>query len=116
MFDATCEVLQNAIEDGNYSLRGNANSAYDILTSFEFIFLLHLMRDILVVTHDLCHALQCKNQDILNVMSLVSTTKSLLQRMRESSWDGFFKEVTSFCEKHGIIVLNMTNLYIPRRG
>jgi len=38
MFDATCEVLQNATEDGNYSLRGNANSAYDILTSFEFFF------------------------------------------------------------------------------
>ena len=33
MFDATCEVLQNAIEDGNYSLRDDANSAYDILTS-----------------------------------------------------------------------------------
>ncbi|KRH16126.1 hypothetical protein GLYMA_14G133900v4 [Glycine max] len=94
MFDATCEVLQNATEDGNYSLRGNANSAYDILTSFEFFFF---------------------NQDILNVMSLVSTTKSLLQRMRESSWDGFFKEVESFCEKHEIIVPHMTTLYIPRR-
>ena len=75
MFDATCEVLQNAIEDGNYSLRGDANSAYDILTSFEFIFLLHLMRDILVVTNDLCHALQCKNQDIFHAMSLVSLLK-----------------------------------------
>ena len=82
--DATCEVLQNASEDGNYSLHGDANGAYDILTSFEFIFLLHLVIDILVVTHDLCHALQCKNQDISNAMYLVSKTKSLLQKMKES--------------------------------
>jgi len=61
MFDATCEVLQNAIEDGNYSLYGDTSTAYNILTSFECIFLLHLLRDILVVMHDLCHALQCKN-------------------------------------------------------
>jgi len=30
--------------------------------------------------------------------------------MRESGWDRFFKEVTSFCEKHE------TTFYIPRRG
>ena len=77
------KFFQNAIEDGNYSLCGDANSAYDILTSFKFIFLLHLVRDILVVTYDPCHALECKNQDILNAMFLVSTTKSLLQKMRE---------------------------------
>lgn len=34
------------------------------------------MRDILAITHDLCHALQCKNQDLLNAMSLDYTTNS----------------------------------------
>ncbi|RDX67413.1 Zinc finger MYM-type protein 1, partial [Mucuna pruriens] len=95
-----------ATEEGNYSSFGDANSTYDIITSFEFIFLLHLMRDILAITHGLCLALQCKNHDILNAMSLVFTTKSLIQKIRELGWKSFFKE------KHEINVPKMTTLYL----
>ncbi|XP_025632738.1 uncharacterized protein [Arachis hypogaea] len=102
MFDATCEVLEKSTEEGNFSTRGDANAAYDAITSFEFVFVLHLMRNILEVSHDLCQALQRKNQDILNALTLVSTTKTLIQRMRESSWEAFIKEVILFCEKHEV--------------
>ncbi|XP_025685295.1 uncharacterized protein [Arachis hypogaea] len=116
MFDATCEVLEKSTEEGNFSTRGDASAAYDAITSFEFVFVLHLMRNILEVSHDLCQALQQKNQDILNALTLVSTTKTLIQRMRESSWEAFIKEVILFCEKHEVEVPDMNALHIPRRG
>ncbi|XP_016178785.1 uncharacterized protein LOC107621265 [Arachis ipaensis] len=116
MFDATCEVLEKSTEEGNFSTRGDASAAYDAITSFEFVFVLHLMRNILEVSHDLCQALQRKNQDILNALTLVSTTKTLIQIMRESSWEAFIKEVILFCEKHEVEVPDMNALHIPRRG
>ncbi|XP_025693094.1 uncharacterized protein [Arachis hypogaea] len=116
MFDATCEVLEKSTKEGNFSTRGDASAAYDTITSFEFVFVLHLMRNILEVSHDLCQALQRKNQDILNALTLVSTTKTLIQRMRESSWEAFIKEVILFCEKHEVEVPDMNALHIPRRG
>ncbi|XP_025628279.1 uncharacterized protein [Arachis hypogaea] len=116
IFDATCEVLEKSSEEGNFSTRGDASAAYDAITTFEFVFVLHFMRNILEVSHDLCQALQRKNQDILNALTLVSTTKTLIQRMRESSWEAFIKEVILFCEKHEVEVPDMNAMYIPRRG
>ncbi|XP_025608200.1 uncharacterized protein [Arachis hypogaea] len=116
MFDATCEVLEKSTKEGNFPTRGDASAAYDAITSFEFVFVLHLMRNILEVSHDLCQVLQRKNQDILNALTLVYTTKTLIQRMRESSWEAFIKEVILFCEKHEVEVPDMNALHIPRRG
>ncbi|XP_016173902.1 zinc finger MYM-type protein 1-like [Arachis ipaensis] len=116
MFDATCEILEKSTEEGNFSTRGDASAAYDAITYFEFVFVLHLMRNILEVSHDLCQTLQRKNQDILNALTLVSTTKTLIQRIRESSWEAFIKEVILFCEKHEVEVPDMNALHIPRRG
>ncbi|XP_016199761.1 uncharacterized protein LOC107640775 [Arachis ipaensis] len=109
-------VLEKSIEEGNFSTRGDASAAYDAITSFEFVFILYLMRNILEVNHDLCQALQRKNQDILNALTLVSTTKTLIQRMRESSWEAFIKEVILFCEKHEVEVPDMKAMHIPTRG
>ncbi|XP_057739903.1 uncharacterized protein LOC130957012 [Arachis stenosperma] len=108
--------LEKSTEEGNFFTRGDASAAYDAITSFEFVFVLHLMRNILEVSHNLCQALQRKNQDILNTLTLVSTTKNLIQRMRESSWEAFIKEVILFCEKYQVEVPDMNALHIPRRG
>ena len=44
MFSTTCEVLLNIIEDGaTLAQRGKADAAYEAMTSFEFVFILHLM-------------------------------------------------------------------------
>ncbi|CAL5329405.1 unnamed protein product [Camellia sinensis] len=87
MFSATCAVLRNIINDGSKSnQRAEADGVYDSITSFEFVFILHLMRDIMEITDDLCQALQSKSQDILNAMHLVSTTKILIQKFREDGW------------------------------
>ncbi|XP_057755344.1 uncharacterized protein LOC130974483 [Arachis stenosperma] len=58
MFDATCEVFEKSTEEGNFSTHGDASAAYDAITSFEFVFVLHLMINILEVSHDLCQVLQ----------------------------------------------------------
>ncbi|CAL8168739.1 unnamed protein product [Prunus armeniaca] len=45
MFSATCTVLINIIDNGTtYSQRGDADVAYKAMTSYEFVFILHLMK------------------------------------------------------------------------
>lgn len=63
------------------------------------------------ITDDLCQALQRKSQDVLNVMNLVSTTKSLLQIMRDRWCDVFFKKVKLFYENHEIDIPEMNYFY-----
>jgi hypothetical protein len=58
MFDATCIVLEDVgREGGTYSQRRNAKAAYKMLTSFEFIFILHLMKEIMGIIDVLCQVL-----------------------------------------------------------
>ncbi|KAL5828314.1 hypothetical protein ACOSQ4_020111 [Xanthoceras sorbifolium] len=117
LFGPTCVVLQNIINDGsNYTQRGDADAAYDAITSFEFIFILHLMKEIMGFTDILCQALQQKSQDISNAMHLVSTTKALIQNMREDGWESLLKNVNSFCSRYEIDVPNMSDRYLMGRG
>nr|XP_027069384.1 uncharacterized protein LOC113694727 [Coffea arabica] len=111
MFNATCVVLSNIAANG-----GDANFALNQLLSFEFVFTLHLMKDIMEITHLLCIALQRKSQDILNAMHLVSSTTKLLKNFRDSGWDDFLVKVKLFCEQHQIDIPDMNAQYIARRG
>ena len=55
MFEATCSVLRNIIfDEATYAQQGDADATYDGITSFEFVFILHLMIDIMEITYDLC--------------------------------------------------------------
>ena len=53
------------------------------ILSFEFVFALYLMKNILGITNELSIALQKKNQDIVNAMDLVKMFKQRLQVMRD---------------------------------
>ena len=80
MFGPTCLVLENIKEDrSTYLQRGDANVAHKMINSFEFIFSLHLMKEIMGITDILCQALRQKSQDISNAQNLVSATKALIQ-------------------------------------
>ncbi|XP_039145531.1 uncharacterized protein LOC120282745 [Dioscorea cayenensis subsp. rotundata] len=68
------------------------------------------------VTHDLCQAVQQKPQDIIIAIHLVSSTKILIQRLREDGWDLLFEKVKPFCHKHGIDVLDMGVSYTLGHG
>nr|GME10607.1 zinc finger MYM-type protein 1-like [Ipomoea batatas]GME10639.1 zinc finger MYM-type protein 1-like [Ipomoea batatas] len=116
MFSATCEVLLNIIEDGTtHASRGDADTAYEVLTSFEFVFIMHLMKKVLEISNMLCQALQLQSQDILNAMHLVSSTKLLIQTLRDSGWDELVASVKSFCETVNITVPDFDAQYTARR-
>ncbi|XP_057734494.1 uncharacterized protein LOC130949910 [Arachis stenosperma] len=110
-------VLNNIIEDGTtYEQRGEAYSVSKILFSFEFVFTLHLMKEIMEITNVFCQALQQQSQDILNAMHIVSISKLLLQQLRDDGWCNFLANVKDFYEKHEIEVPNTSAQYVFGRG
>ena len=57
MFSATCEILLNIIKDGAAPAQlGEADAKYEVMTSFEFVFILHLMEKFLGIFNLLCQA------------------------------------------------------------
>ena len=56
------------------------------------------------ITDVLCQALQQKTQDILNVIHMVSSTKMLIQKLREDDWNSLLENVLSFYEEHDLSV------------
>lgn len=105
MFGSTCTLLENLINNGlNNNIRGEAKGAYKEMKTFDFVFILLLLHRVLGISNMLCQARQIKAQDILNAMNLVSTTKLLLQKMRDDEWDGFIWNVISFCKRYDIDV------------
>ncbi|XP_027158311.1 uncharacterized protein LOC113759931 [Coffea eugenioides] len=112
----TLKRVGDTLDGGSYSQHGDANFALNQLLSFEFVFTLHLMKDIMEITHLLCIALQRKSQDILNAMHLGSSTTKLLKNFRDSGWDDFLVKVKLFCEQHQIDIPCMNAQYIARRG
>jgi len=117
MFGVTCSVINNISKEGaNYSQRGDAEAAYMVLASFEFVFILHLMNDITGLTNMLCQTLQQKSIDIFNAVSQVSTTQLLIQQRREDGWEPLLATVKSFCEENDIDIPYMNAHYSKARG
>ncbi|XP_042056036.1 zinc finger MYM-type protein 1-like [Salvia splendens] len=84
LFSSINDVLEYVGENGYEDAhRAEALDVQEILNHFEFIFVLHLMRKLLGITHDLSQVLQKKDQDIVNAMNLVKVAKTHLQVMRE---------------------------------
>ena len=65
------------------------------------------MKEIMRITNVLCQVLQQHSQNLLNVMHLVSTTKSLIQKLRDDGWKPLLASVISFCEQHKIDIPDM---------
>ncbi|KAI3457225.1 hypothetical protein Pfo_013888 [Paulownia fortunei] len=96
MFDLILHVLSEIINvKSSLSTKASVDGAYDIMTSFAFVFILHFMVELLKMT---------------NNIYAVANIKELVQKFRENRWDQLFDEVKSFCEKHEIDVLNMNAL------
>ncbi|XP_016902101.2 uncharacterized protein LOC107991537 [Cucumis melo] len=85
MFSSVVDVLETIMDSGS-----NSEQKYEariLMTSillFDFVFNMHLMKNILGITNDLSQVLQRKYQDIVNAMNLVNICKGRLQAMRES--------------------------------
>ena len=91
MFGAARTVLENIIDNAiDSKVRLQADSAYNAMISFDFVFALHLLYEVMGITYILCQDLQRKLIDILNAMSFVSISKVLFQKLREDGWNTFF--------------------------
>ncbi|KAH9805856.1 TTF-type domain-containing protein [Citrus sinensis] len=113
MFSSIIDVLEIIANDAsNSEQRFEANSTFKFMQTFDFVFTLYLMKNILGFANELSQALQRKDQDIVNSMKLVSICKLGLQRMREYGWNSLLSQVSSFCEKHFIIVPVMENMFL----
>ncbi|XP_056685412.1 uncharacterized protein [Spinacia oleracea] len=111
---AICEVQDMIFENPpNSDDRAKADRVGVVLVSFDFIFMVHLMKTIFGVENKLNIALQKKYQDIVNAVSLVKLTKERLQQMREDGWESLLTSLISFCDKRGIGVPNMDEEYAP---
>ena len=69
------------------------------------------MKEVMGITNVLCQALQQHSQDLLNAMHLVSTTKSLIQELRDDRWEPLLPSVKSLCEQHEIDIPDMNARY-----
>ncbi|KAJ1289910.1 hypothetical protein BS78_02G201200 [Paspalum vaginatum] len=94
------------------SARAKAAGAVKLMMSFDFVFILHLMKELMGITDLLCKKLQQKSQDIVNAMHDVATTQILIQKLRDDGWSGLLSDVVSFCEKLEIPVLDMRSFYV----
>ncbi|XP_022862081.1 zinc finger MYM-type protein 1-like [Olea europaea var. sylvestris] len=98
MFNAIIDVLENISEDGVHSdQKSLALRQMNNMQDFEFVFSLHFIFEILVITDDLSQALQKKDQGIQNAMRLLNLCKCALQNLRENGWDTLFSRVIEFC-------------------
>ncbi|XP_059629771.1 uncharacterized protein LOC132272687 [Cornus florida] len=117
LFGPSRVIIKNLSKNGpTNSICGEAKGVYLAMFPFKFVFILHLLCEIMEIINILCQALQQKTQDIVNAMNLVSSSNALLQNLRENGWHTFFQNVESFCKKHDIVVLDMSASYMVGTG
>jgi hypothetical protein len=107
-------IVEKEDKDGTHR-----EQAYGLLVyfqSFAFVFYLHLMLTILAITNTLSTALQRKDQDIVNAINCVRATRSPLEELRTEDWDKVLAEVYAFCDKHGIVMLEMDEAYVDPKN
>ena len=115
MVSSVIEVLEIIVENGsNSEQRYEATNLLESMQSFNFVFSLHLMRTILEITNELSQALQRKDQDIVNSMTLVKVCKQQFQMMRDNGWSYLLDQVSYFCERHKIDIPSMNDTFLTR--
>jgi hypothetical protein len=86
MFNVVSLVLQNlAAYSSTGANRVDGDTSFSYLISFEFVFILCMMREILEITEYLGQTLQKKAQDIVNAIHLVHSTKTLIEQLRSDN-------------------------------
>ncbi|XP_009616572.1 uncharacterized protein [Nicotiana tomentosiformis] len=117
LFSSIVHVLEVVECEGSEADdRLQAEAFLSKINAFNFVFLLHLILKVLMMSNVLSKALQKKEQDIVNAMVFLDLTKERLQVMREDGWVSLMDEVSSFCAKHDIVVPNMEEFYIPGKS
>ncbi|KAG2620807.1 hypothetical protein PVAP13_3NG200304 [Panicum virgatum] len=116
MFPTIVEVLKVVEKDDrDWKNRDQASNLLVYFQSFDFVFYLHLLLTTLTATNTLSLALQCKDQDIVNAIGCVNSTRLHLHDLRRDGWDKLLDEVNEFCDLHEIDRVEMESTYIDPR-
>ena len=112
MFSSIVDVLEEISNDTlNSDQKYEASIMLQVVQTYDFVFSLHLVKNILGMTNELSQVLQKGDQDIVNAMDLVKVCKEQLQNMRDNGWNFLVEEVSKFCVEFNIDVLNMDDMY-----
>ncbi|KAL9664985.1 hypothetical protein QQ045_020394 [Rhodiola kirilowii] len=105
--DTSSASLKNAIDslfsEHGLSLKSVRGQGYDGASNIKGL------------TESLSMALQRKDQDIMNAMSMVTSTKLQLQTIRDHDWNSLMQKVSSFCDKYDIQILNLEEEFVDAR-
>ena len=113
MFLCIIKVLEHIQTEGmDSSKRQQAIDLLKYFHTFDSLFYLQLMLVILGLTNNLSKALQKRDQEILNAVSLVGSTKRQLQKLRDEGWENFVATVYSFSENNKTEVLDMEEEFV----
>ncbi|WVZ54228.1 hypothetical protein U9M48_005058 [Paspalum notatum var. saurae] len=107
MWKAVLEVLENIAEGGVGEKRTTASGLLLQMESFEFVFILHLMIQLLGITNDVSQCLQRKDQNIVRAIALIGITLDKINDVRQHGWDELFVEVKDFSVINQIIIPDM---------
>ncbi|GJW07729.1 zinc finger MYM-type protein 1-like protein [Tanacetum coccineum] len=99
-----------AVTESMTSQKGDASYCLEHLLSFDFIIVMHIMKGIMEIIDKLCQDLQHRLQDIVNALALVSTTKTLLQKLRDEGWVSLMGKVTIALELNSRFNESVTEL------
>ncbi|XP_015087083.1 zinc finger MYM-type protein 1-like [Solanum pennellii] len=117
LFPSVIHVLEfTGCECPNYTDRLLAKTLVDTIKKFDFAFMLHLMWKVLMMKNELSSSLQRMDQDIVNAMGFLALTKQRLQNMRDNEFESLMDDVSSFCDKHDIVILEMNASYFPGKS
>ncbi|XP_059277629.1 uncharacterized protein LOC132031719 [Lycium ferocissimum] len=113
MFGSILNVLESLVLDARLlDERAKAMGYLKACRTYEVVFMLHLMSDVLAITNELNKCLQKKEQDLANAMLLVEVAKIRLQAYMDEEWDSLIARVSLFCIKHEILVPNFEEPYV----
>ncbi|XP_057795936.1 uncharacterized protein LOC131012043 isoform X2 [Salvia miltiorrhiza] len=116
MWPSVEKVLENIRDDTTSSeVRSTTRGLLGKMNNYEFVFVMHLMKYLLGMTNELSFALQIKDQNIVQAMSLIDTVKAQLHDFRNTGWEIVCDEVNSFCEVNAISLIDMEDT-ITRPG
>jgi hypothetical protein len=113
MFPTIVQVLKIVEKDDrDWRNRDQSSNLLVYFQSFDFVFYLHLMLTTLAATNTLSLSLQREDQDIVNAIGCVRSTRQHLDNLRRDEWRKLLDEVNEFCAMHDIDRLQMEDAYI----
>ncbi|XP_058775992.1 uncharacterized protein LOC131650293 [Vicia villosa] len=110
LFTPIIEVFKDLKSDSHS--KDELKSLLLVMQTFSFVFMLHLMVEILPLTNNLSQSLQNRDQDIVHAMELVQICKKKLQEFRDDGLETLYEQVVASCGNVEIDVPDMESRYV----